>query len=121
MKDIALILINVFFTVVGHTMLKQGMSQVGRVTGDLDVIKSSFLRAASNPFVIFGLLIFVFTSMLWLVVLSRVPLSVAYPMLSLSYVFAILVSWLIFKEHIPWTRVVGAIIICGGVYLVSLK
>ncbi|HID57135.1 TPA: hypothetical protein EYP37_11440 [Candidatus Poribacteria bacterium] len=121
MRDMALILINVLFTVMGHTMLKHGMSQVGRVTGNIDVIKSSFLRAASNPFVIFGLLVFVFTSMLWLVVLSRVPLSMAYPMLSLSYVIAILVSWLIFKEHIPWTRVVGAIIICGGVYLVSLR
>lgn len=121
MKDIALILVNVLFTVIGHTMLKQGMGQVGRVTADLDVIKSSFLKAATNPFVVCGLLIFVFTSMLWLVVLSRVPLSLAYPMLSLSYVFAIFVSWIIFKEQIPWTRIVGAIVICCGVYLVSLR
>lgn len=121
MRDIALILANVMLTVLGHTMLKQGMSQVGRVTGDLEVIRRAFLKAASNPFVICGLLVFAFTSMLWLVVLSRVPLSIAYPMLSLSYVFAILVSWLVFKEHIPWTRVLGAAIICGGVYLVSMR
>ena len=121
MKDIALILLNVIFTVIGHTMLKQGMSQVGRVTADLEVIKRAFFKAASNPFVVFGLLVFVFTSMLWLIVLSRVPLSLAYPMLSLSYVFAIFISWVVFKEHIPWTRVVGALIICGGVYLVSMR
>ncbi|MFQ6044704.1 MAG: EamA family transporter, partial [Candidatus Poribacteria bacterium] len=73
-----------------------------------------------NPFVVFGLLVFLMTSGLWLVVLSRVKLSLAYPMLSISYILAIFFSWLLFKEHVPWIRIVGAFVICVGVSLVSI-
>jgi len=55
-----------------------------------------------------------------LVVLSRVKLSLAYPMLSISYILAMFFSWLLFKEHIPWIRIVGAFVICIGVSLVSI-
>jgi drug/metabolite transporter (DMT)-like permease len=119
MKDFLLIFVNVLFTVIGHLMLKHGMSQVGRVSS-ISMLPSIATRAVFNPFVIFGLLVFLMTSGLWLVVLSRVKLSLAYPMLSISYILAMFFSWLLFKEHIPWIRIVGAFVICIGVSLVSI-
>ncbi|HIE30076.1 TPA: hypothetical protein EYP66_22655 [Candidatus Poribacteria bacterium] len=119
MKDFLLIFVNVLFTVIGHLMLKHGMSQVGRVSS-ISMLPSIAARAVLNPFVVFGLLVFLMTSGLWLVVLSRVKLSLAYPMLSISYILAIFFSWLLFKEHIPWIRIVGAFVICIGVSLVSI-
>ncbi|MBM3238980.1 hypothetical protein FJZ31_22030 [Candidatus Poribacteria bacterium] len=119
MKDFLLIFVNVLFTVIGHLMLKHGMSQVGRVNS-ISMLPSIAMRAVFNPFVIFGLLVFLMTSGLWLVVLSRVKLSLAYPMLSISYILAMFFSWLLFKEHIPWIRIVGAFVICIGVSLVSI-
>ena len=100
-------------------MLKHGMSQVGRVNS-ISMLPSIAARAVFNPFVVLGLLVFLMTSGLWLVVLSRVKLSLAYPMLSISYILAMFFSWLLFKEHIPWIRIVGAFIICIGVSLVSI-
>ena len=100
-------------------MLKHGMSQVGRVNS-ISILPSIAARAVFNPFVVFGLLVFLMTSGLWLVVLSRVKLSLAYPMLSISYILAMFFSWLLFKEHIPWIRIAGAFVICIGVSLVSI-
>jgi len=119
MKDFLLIFVNVLLTVIGHLMLKHGMSQVGRVNS-ISMLPSIASRAVFNPFVVFGLLIFLMTSGLWLIVLSRVKLSLAYPMLSISYILAMFFSWLLFKEHIPWLRIMGAFIICIGVSLVSI-
>lgn len=119
MKDFLLIFINVLFTVVGHMLLKHGMNQVGRVDS-ISMLPSIALRAIGNPFVIIGICTFVMTSGLWLVVLSRVKLSLAYPMLSMSYILAIIFSWLLFKEHIPYIRIMGAFVICIGVILVSV-
>jgi len=119
MKDFLLIFVNVLFTVIGHLMLKHGMSQVGRVNS-ISMLPSIVARAVFNPFVVLGLLVFLMTSGLWLVVLSRVKLSLAYPMLSISYILAMFFSWLLFKEHIPWIRIAGAFIICIGVSLVSI-
>lgn len=53
--------------------------------------------------------------LLWLVVLSSMPVSQAYPMLSLSYVVVMLLARVIFKEHIPWQRWLGAGIIMLGI------
>jgi drug/metabolite transporter (DMT)-like permease len=77
------------------------------------------IQAFLNPFVIGGIAVFGFTSMIWLVILSRVKLSIAYPMISLGYVLSIFLAWLFFKESVPKMRVVGAIVICIGVYLVA--
>lgn len=100
-------------------MLKYGMTKVGRVSS-ISTLPATIYRAFSNPFVLIGLAVFVGTSMLWLVVLSRVKLSLAYPMLSMSYVLAMTLSWLLLKEHIPLIRILGAFVIISGVCLVSI-
>ena len=45
--------------------------------------------------------------MIWLIILSRVKLSVAYPIISLGYVMSIFFSWIFFKESVPRIRVLG--------------
>jgi drug/metabolite transporter (DMT)-like permease len=57
--------------------------------------------------------------LIWLVILSRVELSYAYPMLSLSYVFIVLASWLIFNEHLSLLRLMGVLFISLGVMMVG--
>lgn len=119
-KDFLLILLNVVFTVSGQLLLKQGMLQVGRISS-MSNPASVLSRTFTNLYVLGGLGVYAFTSMIWLVVLSRVKLSIAYPMVSLGYVLSIVAAWLFFKEHVPTTRLVGGIVICVGVYLVSLN
>jgi len=118
MKDFFLILTNVFLTVMAQIMLKQGMNQVGKVDS-LENIWPLATKAITNPFVVGGIGVFGFTSMLWLIVLSRVEISVAYPMLSIGYILVMLWGWLVFNENVTVTRFLGAILICLGVFMIT--
>lgn len=117
MKDYILLFFNVLLTVMGQILLKQGVSKVGAI--NFRELVPKLTQVILNPYVIGGISIYGFTTFVWLVILSRVKLSIAYPMLSLGYVLTIPFSWLFFKESIPRVRIIGAIIICIGVYLVA--
>ena len=119
MVNYILLIINVFLTVIGQILMKQGMIKVGKIDGSLVDVVPKLLQAFTNPFVLGGISIYGFTTMLWLIILSRVKLSIAYPMLSLGYLFSMFFAWLLFKESVPKARILGAIIICAGVYLVA--
>ena len=119
MKNFLLIFCNVLLSVTGQILLKQGMNQVGQIEGAFSQIVSKIFQALSNPFVIGGIGVYGSTTLIWLVILSRIKLSVAYPMISLGYVITIMFSWLLFKEDVPKLRVLGGLVICIGVYLVS--
>ncbi len=118
MKDFILLFFNVLLTVIGQILFKHGMNTVGRVNSIQDVF-GKLTQAFLNPYILSGIAIYGFTTLVWLVILSRVKLSIAYPLLSSGYVLSILFSWLLFKESIPKIRIIGAIIICIGVYLVA--
>lgn len=120
MKDFTLLLFNVILSVLGQILLKQGMNQVGEISGSFQQMAPKLIQALMNPFVVGGIGVYGSTTLIWLVVLSRIKLSVAYPMISLGYIFSILFSWLLFKEDVPKIRVLGAFVICIGVYLVSM-
>ena len=117
-KDLLLLLSNVLLSVTGQLLLKQGMLKVGRIESFSGVIPR-LVQALANPFVIGGIATFGFTTLLWLIVLSRVKLSIAYPMISLGYILSIFFAWFFFKESVPKIRIIGAVVICIGVYLVA--
>ena len=94
------------------------MNTVGRINSIRDA-SEKLIQAFLNPYVLSGIAIYGFTTLVWLIILSRVKLSIAYPMLSSGYVLSILFSWMLFKESIPKIRIIGALIICIGVYLVA--
>ena len=102
MKDFILLFFNVLLTVMGQILFKHGMNTVGRVNSIRDVF-GKLTQAFLNPYVLSGIAIYGFTTLVWLVILSRVKLSIAYPLLSSGYVLSILFSWLLFKESIPKT------------------
>src|SRR4051812_48219090 len=51
----------------------------------------------------------------WLFVLSRLPVSVAYPMVSMGYILAALMGWLFLNESVTPFRIAGILLICAGV------
>ena len=114
-------LISVGFSMVGQVALKSGMSQVGRIgeprrrwrTGDL------VWRVATTPLVMFGLACYALGAVAWLVVLSRLDLSYAYPFLALNFVLITVASRFVLGETVPLLRWLGVIVICFGVVLVA--
>lgn len=77
------------------------------------------LHLAGNLYLWAGLLLFAGSIGLWLGVLSRVPVSVAYPMASLGYVVAMGGAIVFLGEAVTPARVAGLLLICAGVYLVA--
>jgi drug/metabolite transporter (DMT)-like permease len=117
--SIVYITISVLAGAVGQIMLKKGMSSMGPLTLAFSELGSILLRIGTNPFVIGGLAIYVSGTLFWLMALSRVDLSFAYPFASLSYVVMLVASWLLFRENISGMRLLGTLVIGLGVFLIS--
>lgn len=109
------LVLNIVFLVIGQLLFKLGLDKIGGIT------LSTAWRAALQPYILSGLLLYVIATLLWFIVLSRLPLSTAYPMQSLAYVFGLLMAWQIFNEPISITKWVGVVVICIGVAIVSYK
>jgi len=113
------ILISVLAGALGQILLKKGMGSMGPLTLSLDQVGGIIWRIATNPYVVIGLLIYVCGTLFWLVALSRVDLSFAYPFASLSYVVMLAASYFLFHEDINSMRLLGTGVICLGVILIS--
>ncbi|MBV7333826.1 4-amino-4-deoxy-L-arabinose transferase [Chloroflexi bacterium TSY] len=99
MRQIVLILMTVGLNVSGQFLMKRGMNSVGAISGDMEGLVSGLIRAIFNPFVMGGIFVYGLSTICWLVLLSRVDLSYAYPALSLGYVLITLAS-----SASNWTR-----------------
>ncbi len=118
LKDLILIIISVMLASIAQVLLKLGMSKVGRIADFRDAL-TKLPSALISPLVLSGLLVFGISALSWLVVLSRVRLSIAYPMVSLGYVAVVLFSLFIFKEQIKPVALVGCGVVIIGVILIS--
>lgn len=58
-------------------------------------------------------------SLLWMYIVKRFPLSMAYPMISLSYVFGLVAAALVFHESVDYKKWIGVALIIGGCALIS--
>lgn len=119
MKSLMIILIAVSFASCGQLFLKQGILQVGDINLSLRELFLILTKVFFTPFVLIGLICYGIGALLWLVVLSKIELSYAYPMVSLSYVIVVFGSIILFKESISLIRWIGLILICIGVYVVA--
>jgi glycosyltransferase involved in cell wall biosynthesis/multidrug transporter EmrE-like cation transporter len=119
---IGLILISVVLAAVAQLTLKHGMNQVtdqGAVPLQLGKPLDMLRRVAVNPSVVGGLAIFVLSAVFWLVVLSRVSLSFAYPFVSLTYVLILVFDRFVLDQPVSPLRYAGVALILAGLVLIS--
>lgn len=117
MADYLLLVVSVLMAVLGQLLMKRGMLEFGRFP--IKELFQNVIPMFLNPWVFTGLAVFGISSVFWLAVLSRLPLSLAYPMVSLAYVVVTFASIILFKEHVSIIRWIGVMVICGGVFLIS--
>src|SRR4051812_23868855 len=113
------ILVSGILGVTGQILLKQGLAQLGPLTLAPDAMIGTVLSCALNPLIVLGLVVTVSGTFFWLITISRVDLSYAYPFASLNYVLVLVGSWLILGEAPSAVRLVGVLAICSGVCLVA--
>ena len=117
--DLLAVLVSVSLTVVGQILLKIGMLRVGRFSLNISTIVPQYARILLNPFIIAGIISFALSMLVWLYVLSRLELSVAYPFAALNYVLILFASYFLLKETITPVKIMGVAVIVIGIYLVS--
>ena len=114
-----LILFGVLLNAVAQLLLKAGTNAVGHFAFSRDNILPVGWQLATEPHILGGLTCYVVSVVVWILALSRVEVSIAYPMLSIGYVVNALAAWWLFGEMVSVTRLTGIGIIIIGVYIVA--
>ncbi|MBI3741528.1 MAG: EamA family transporter [Chloroflexi bacterium] len=108
------------FSTTGELFLKRGMNEVGTLDFTSSALIPTLIKVATNWNIWIGFVGFFGGSVFWLSVISRVPLSFAYPFLGLGYVIIAIESWLFLSEGFHPLRFIGTIVVALGVVMVSL-
>lgn len=114
-----LVLTGVLLNAAAQLLLKAGVAHVGIIKLQFHTILSAGLKLAIEPHILGGLACYVVSVVVWILALSRVPVSIAYPMLSLGYVVVAVAAWLIFGETLSAMRIAGIAVIIVGVFLLA--
>ena len=119
LSTLAFILTGVLLNAAAQLLLKAGVNAVGAITLDRGTLLVTALRVLTQWPVLAGLTLYVVSVGVWIIGLSRVDVSIAYPMLSLGYVVNALAAWWLFGEIIGPLRVAGILLILAGVFLIA--
>ena len=115
----ALILTGVLLNACAQLLLKAGTNAVGHIEFTGSALWSIAPKLLFEPHILGGMLCYAFSLVVWIGGLSRTPVSVAYPMLSIGYVVNALAAWYLFAEPLTPTRVAGIAVIIVGVVLIT--
>lgn len=115
----ALILAGVILNAAGQLLLKAGTNAVGHFEFSAANVVPVGMKLAFQPFIAGGIACYLASLVVWLMALSRVEVSVAYPMLSIGYVLNAVAAWYLFGEAVSPARMAGIGIIVLGVYVVA--
>jgi multidrug transporter EmrE-like cation transporter len=117
--NIALLLFSVFSAAAGQLLLKHGMqiasARAAKSGGSLVV------SAATSPWILLGLVVFGVSAVAWLAVLSRVPLSLAYPFNGVGYLVILTASIVLLHERASMLTWAGSLLVVSGVIVVALS
>ena len=111
---IVLIIVQSVLLVAAQSLLKISVELFGQFSWSWQYFKTVFTTwqfAASGLCALAAMLV-------WMYVLKHYEFSVAYPLLSISYVIGLLSAQFIFHEVVPLTRWIGVVIVMVGVFFI---
>lgn len=114
-----LIVTGVLLNAGAQLLLKAGVNPLGVITVEWSTVLPVAVRVLSQWPILAGLACYVVSVGVWIVGLSRVDVSLAYPMLSLGYVVNAVAAWWLFGEAIGPSRSGGMLLILAGVFVMS--
>ena len=115
----ALVMTGVLLNAVAQLALKASVNETGVIGMDVQSMISSAGSLALSVWLWLGLVCYAVSVVVWILALSRVDVSIAYPMLSIGYVVNALAAWRFFDEPIGVGRIAGIGIIIIGVYVLA--
>lgn len=104
----------VLLTVYGQIMVKWRVDEAGQVPDSPSEKLRYVLELFVNPWVISALVAAAIAAGCWMLALTRIDLSIAYPFVALSFVLVLLASALLFDEPLSVAKVAGVLLILLG-------
>ena len=115
-RTVIIFIMAIVLNASANILIKVGMAKAGKLENVPFLIK----YALSQPFLYAGVVCFVLALAAYSIVLSKLNLSVAYPiMVSMGLIIVVLVSFLALKETITFLQIVGFVFIIAGVWMVA--
>lgn len=115
----SLIMTGVLLNAAAQLLLKAGTNAVGRFEFSLANLVPVGMKLAFEPHIMGGIACYVVSVVVWILGLSRVEVSIAYPMLSVGYVLNAVAAWYLFGESMTAQKLIGIAFIVAGVFLVA--
>lgn len=101
----------------GQVLLKFALMRMGTFAWTRDF----FINMLTNWWFLAMGICYGISTVTWMYILKHYPFSLAYPMISFSYVFGLLAAVIFFHESVTLTRWIGVLLIMGGCCLVAAK
>ena len=114
-----LVMCGVLLNAVAQLLLKAGTNAVGPFEFSTQNALPIGWKLATEPHIAGGLACYVVSVVVWIMALSRVEVSIAYPMLSVGYVVNAVAAWYLFGEAVTPMRIIGISVIILGVFIVA--
>ena len=105
---------------LAQLLIKLGVSRLGTDLSDSGAIRFVF-RVLASPAILSGLCLYGISAFLWILILSKVELSYAYPMVAAGYILVALLSWGVFHERMTLTKGGALLVIAVGVVLLGFS
>ena len=115
----SLIFAGVMLNVAAQLMIKAGTNSIGYFEFSRNNILPIGVRLATEPHIIGAIACYALSVVIWMLALSRVQVSIAYPLLSMGYVVNVVAAWWFFNESINPAKVAGISVIILGVIIIS--
>lgn len=111
------VFLTILLTVYGQLIIKWRVVAAGAIPQVPTEKILYFGKLMISPWVVSTFVAAFVAGISWMVAMNRLQLSYAYPFLSLSFVFVLIFSSLLFYEPMTWQKVIGLIFIILGVYI----
>ncbi len=114
-----LVIVAALLNTTANMLIKTGANKIGTLPHDFVEVFPFAFKLVTNWFLVGGLAVFGLGFILWVLILNKVQLSAAAPLMSMGYVFILILSYFLFKEPITATKVAGIFVILVGVILIT--
>ena len=117
MKNFLIICLSVLLNCIAQLTMRKGMLTVGEIS--VGRIGDIFHSVVTNLWLWGAVVCYVLSMLVWMYVLSKVEVSYAFPLGSIGYVLVAIAGYFFLGEQVTLLRLLGILVICLGVLIVS--
>ena len=109
----------VLLNTVGQIVMKAGATSLASINFSLSNLSQVFLTILKSPLMMSALTLYGLSAVVWIMALSKMDLSQAYPMTSIGYILTALIGVMAFGEVMTLNRLIGLGLILIGVLVLA--